>query len=517
METWLFVIILIDAVAARFYGIDRLGLWSDEIWGVSESSQRTLFGMFEYVRNFESHPPGHYLLLRITQSVLGDSAFAVRLPSALFGIATVIIMYHLGCRYFSKEAGLISSAWLAGDFQSIYFCQQARANIIVSFFILLATHVLYQIVSGGERTKSKYIYFWISATIACYLHYAGLVFIFCQGIIALVILLWKEENKLAQTKVFIKLYLPVLVFQIPWLSGLYHQLTNGPIEEWQTAPDSQTIKGTILFLASYDTLNFLTCLVMYAGFFCYLLWLISRKIIYARTSGLVDSDKAKITFLLYLIFLIIVPVAFFYIKSDISQPVYNSRHFIYIIPLALFLIAYLFSLLIFLLPSKIQPFFLACLLGLIIIYQNYFNISHGLYSKDVNFEDYRGAVQVIASDIKFRQQESKAIISSTPFFDHYLKRLNGVSSDFIFSDADQIDMVKTYLEERQIKQFYYLGATDLYVMRINDVERDGRLMELTKYYHPVCRSKLHRAHVVKFIGLAAGEIDYSALPLCPFG
>ena len=150
LHLWLFILVLVEAVASRFYGLDRIGLWSDEIWAVSESSHRTLAGMFDYIREHESHPPGHYLLLRVVQDLFGNSAFAVRLPSALFGVMTVILLYRIGSRYFSETAGLISAALLAGSYQSIFFSQEARANIIVSFFVLLSVHFLYQLVKRKD-------------------------------------------------------------------------------------------------------------------------------------------------------------------------------------------------------------------------------------------------------------------------------------------------------------------------------------------------------------------------------
>lgn len=519
LYTRLFIIILVEAVVARFYGIDRLGLWSDEIWAVSESSQRTLSGMFDYVRNYESHPPGHYLLLRIVQSVVGNSAFAVRLPSALFGVATVVLVYHLGCRYFSTEAGLISAAVLAGNYPSIFFSQEARANIIVAFFILLSAHTLFQIVSGKERTTSKYIYYWVTATIACYLHYAGLVVVLCQGAITLVMLLRGGEKAGVRIGVACKLFFPLLLAQLPWLPGLYHQLTQGPQESWQTVPDALTIWTTLLFLVGDDRDRLWMYLALFGGFLCYLAWTICRHMLSRDAAKLDAASKERLVFILYLMALIILPLVLFFVKSRLSQPVYNSRHFLYIAPMVSLYIGRIASLPILFSPKRIQPFLLVALIGLIIIYQSYSNITSGLYSKRVHKEDYRGGVDIVVADKNFRRAENTAVISTTQFWDHYLKRfLHGQSSTLIFTRASQVEMVRDYLDEHKIRQFYYLGATDQIVTRVDDVAGDERLMALTKYYHPVCRSKLHRVHIIKFVGPARREaVDYSLLPLCPYG
>jgi hypothetical protein len=518
LHTTLFIVILVEAVAARFYGIDRLGLWSDEIWAVSESSQRSLAGMIEYVRNYESHPPGHYFLLRITQYVFGNSAFAVRLPSALFGVASVVMVYHLGCKYFSIVAGLISAAILAGNYPSIYFSQEARANIIVAFFILLSLHTLFQIVSGKDRTKGKYIYYWVAATLACYLHYAGLAMVLCQVAVTFVMLLLKKEGTgLQAARLAMKLFLPVLLFQLPWLPGLYHQLAQGPQEAWQTVPDTHTLWATLLFLVGDDRERLLAYLALFGVFFCYLVWIVSYRMIHSGTAKFDAANKDQIIFILYLMALMILPVLLFFIKSNISQPVYNSRHFLYLAPMLALYIGRIVSLPVLFSPLRVQPFLLVALIGTIIIYQNQSNIKSGLYSKSVYKEDYRGGVEVIVEDKLFRRAANTAIISTSPFFNHYLKRfLHGQASDMLYTTADQAASVKAYLDEQGIEQFYYLGGADQIVTKVDDIAGNERLIALAKHYQPVCRSKLHRVHVIKFRGPAKGDIDYSTLPLCPY-
>jgi 4-amino-4-deoxy-L-arabinose transferase-like glycosyltransferase len=50
-------------------------------------------------------PPFHYWLVAASYALLGDSAFATRLPLALAVIGLVLLVYGFGCRFFGQRAG----------------------------------------------------------------------------------------------------------------------------------------------------------------------------------------------------------------------------------------------------------------------------------------------------------------------------------------------------------------------------------------------------------------------------
>jgi 4-amino-4-deoxy-L-arabinose transferase-like glycosyltransferase len=50
-------------------------------------------------------PPLHYWLVALSYLVLGESAFATRLPIALAMVGLVLLLYEFGRRFFSERAG----------------------------------------------------------------------------------------------------------------------------------------------------------------------------------------------------------------------------------------------------------------------------------------------------------------------------------------------------------------------------------------------------------------------------
>lgn len=125
--------------------------------------------------------------------LLGPTPIAVRLPPVLFGSASVVLMYFVGKRFFSKKIGLISAVLLA---ISPWHIQLSRAGLqpaTVTFFVLLG---LLCFKWAFDARSKKSIWYWIIAGAACglwwYTYHAmyaiTLPFIFILGIWA-----WRER------------------------------------------------------------------------------------------------------------------------------------------------------------------------------------------------------------------------------------------------------------------------------------------------------------------------------------
>ena len=100
------VLILIVAFFLRFYQLGENPpslTWDEAAWGYNAYSLGTdgkdEFGRFlplDYIESFgDFKPPVYAYLDVIPVKILGLSEFAVRFPSALFGVLTVLIAYFL--------------------------------------------------------------------------------------------------------------------------------------------------------------------------------------------------------------------------------------------------------------------------------------------------------------------------------------------------------------------------------------------------------------------------------------
>lgn len=116
----------------------------------------------------DGHPPLYYAFQLVWAKVLGTSLWVIRLPSVLFGAATIVVIYLIGARVASVRAGLIAAALLALHGHHVYYSQVARLYVFAAFFAALSTLLLLK-ARGSERPRDHVAYVLATAA-ALYSH-----------------------------------------------------------------------------------------------------------------------------------------------------------------------------------------------------------------------------------------------------------------------------------------------------------------------------------------------------------
>jgi 4-amino-4-deoxy-L-arabinose transferase-like glycosyltransferase len=95
------------ALALRVTRLDAQSLWYDE--GVT--AQVAAQGLTELTRwtADDIQPPLYYYVVAGWNRLAGRSEWALRFPSALFGVLTVPLFYALGRRLFDRRAALLAA------------------------------------------------------------------------------------------------------------------------------------------------------------------------------------------------------------------------------------------------------------------------------------------------------------------------------------------------------------------------------------------------------------------------
>jgi len=145
---WLAAITLV-ALGTRLVGLNS-GLWLDEILSLVDSF-RVPFSQAWTVFPGDTQHPLHALLANLCHSAFGESAWAVRLPAALFGVASVPMLYLLGREIVDQTDGLLAAGLLAVSYHHVWFSQNARGYTMLLFFALLSTWLLIRGLKEGSR------------------------------------------------------------------------------------------------------------------------------------------------------------------------------------------------------------------------------------------------------------------------------------------------------------------------------------------------------------------------------
>jgi mannosyltransferase len=118
--------IVAAGAALRLATLGLQSFWYDESYTAAIALQPSLGEVFDSVSSLETTPPLYYAVLWLWQGVAGESDVALRLISALAGIATIPVAYLLGARLHSPRAGLIAAALTATSPLLLSFSQENR-------------------------------------------------------------------------------------------------------------------------------------------------------------------------------------------------------------------------------------------------------------------------------------------------------------------------------------------------------------------------------------------------------
>ncbi len=143
-RNWQWLLLLLFAAALlRLAWLGQKSLWLDEALSIylSSRSQAQIWAQAFGARP-ETHPPLYYSGLHVWMNLVGQSETAVRLPSALFSIINVGLLYGLGRRLFDRQTALLAAGLLAVSPLNIWYAQEARMYVFMVTVALLAALLL---------------------------------------------------------------------------------------------------------------------------------------------------------------------------------------------------------------------------------------------------------------------------------------------------------------------------------------------------------------------------------------
>jgi uncharacterized membrane protein len=103
--------------------------------------------------NSDTHPPGYYVMMWFVTKCFGSGTLALRIPSVLFGVASIALVYWLGVLIGPRLPAAVAAAFLAFNGYQIVWSETARMYSMLCFLGLLTTIILLLIVRSTERRK----------------------------------------------------------------------------------------------------------------------------------------------------------------------------------------------------------------------------------------------------------------------------------------------------------------------------------------------------------------------------
>jgi 4-amino-4-deoxy-L-arabinose transferase-like glycosyltransferase len=180
------------AAALRLPTLSEQSFWYDEAFTAVHVFHRSLSSTLSAMVHSENSPPLWYLIGWVDVRLFGDGEFALRLPSALAGIATVPVAWAVGLELSSRRAALIAAALVAVSPVFVWYSQEARVYSLFVFTSALATLCFLRALAVPSRARMSV--FAASAVLALVTHYFS---VFLLAPMALWLLRPREQRRTA--------------------------------------------------------------------------------------------------------------------------------------------------------------------------------------------------------------------------------------------------------------------------------------------------------------------------------
>jgi len=152
LASWLVIIITLIGGGLRVLLLDHKGMWLDEtisVWLANHS----VVDILQWIIKVDQHPPLYYLLLHYWIALNGDTPYYARLLSALFGAATIPIIYLIGKRMSGVVMGLAAAVIFAFSPFNIYYAQEARMYTLLTFNAAVAIYALVRLLTDSRSVR----------------------------------------------------------------------------------------------------------------------------------------------------------------------------------------------------------------------------------------------------------------------------------------------------------------------------------------------------------------------------
>ena len=138
---WPLAALVLLAAALRLATLDLQSFWYDEAFTPVRVLHTSVGATLRSVVHTENSPPLWYLIAWLDARLLGDGELALRLPSALAGIATVGVAWAIGQELAGRRCAVVTAALVVIVIYLLWRTWQGYDWIAASGWTLLAISV----------------------------------------------------------------------------------------------------------------------------------------------------------------------------------------------------------------------------------------------------------------------------------------------------------------------------------------------------------------------------------------
>lgn len=416
------IALLMAAAALRLTGLGVEPFWIDEGMSLAYAlSHRGLIDSLRFSISQDVHPPLYYAFLHVWGQ-FGDSEFFLRLPSVVFSVLTVWIIFSTLREHWGAVSAFAGGAAFAANAFSIWYAQELRSYSLVLLLSAWTFKYFLRFVAPGDRASARDAAWLVLATwLMLHSHNLTVFFWLGQGLFMLgwALLRGGEGWRSRPFRVWFAAQVVTTVLYLPWLFVFLRQQAAVSARFWVPRPTPFTVLEILHGFLTADSISL-------GG-----RYLMARLLVTVCLAGAVVAAAIAMRRdprVAASVFCLVFPLAAAYGASVVSSPVLLDRTVVYsMVPLFMLLGA---------MTAERSPFGyrgnrrfpmrvagLVLVAGLILINLRMWNYNRSNLQK----EDFRGAADAVAKVADGKTAILFANAASQTSFDYYMKRRHSAS------------------------------------------------------------------------------------------
>ena len=218
----LLVLILLVGLLLRIYDLPSESVSFDEA---------VTLDLIEHPNSDYGNPPVYYLFLDCWIKLFGDKEFVIRLPSAIFGALSILVLYYLTNLAFNKKIALLSAFIFSINPFHIHLSQQARMYSLFTLFSLLSLSYFFKVLK--EERKMDWFFYFVFNLLNLYTYYFAIFVLFAEF---LYFTLFNKDFKQKSKKFLLTVLLTLLLFSPQFLKMYNGFLSKTSEVNWGVNP-----------------------------------------------------------------------------------------------------------------------------------------------------------------------------------------------------------------------------------------------------------------------------------------
>lgn len=326
---FLLAIIVMAALFLRVYKLGDESLRSDEISQVQLTAPKLSYSAVWHWSSDQVQPPLDYLILHTVQKFKTND-FMVRLPAAVFGAFSVLMLFILVKLMLGIEEALISALLLTVSIFHIQFSQEVRIYSISVFINILAQWIFYKLLIRGNF--KEWIAYFIIMLLSFYTHVFFPMIMGVQIIVVLFLFCSKKwileyPGKITMVKIFAIISFFALIF---WIFLPEYRLLTSKLAAYGFTAHADKLPLNEQLIIALKTFTFLPLKIAYIKNFSHPVPVI---FLFLSVIGIISMMKKKYALQLsvicaFFILLSLLIVAIMHFRGRYIRP----RHLIFSLP-----------------------------------------------------------------------------------------------------------------------------------------------------------------------------------------